>query len=67
MHITLELPDYTPETGLRTQWQDGFSIATSGTADCFILKANKAGLISLAMHLLTLAQDGCASGLSYSL
>jgi hypothetical protein len=62
MRITLELPDYTPEAGLRTQWQEGFSVTTSGTADCFLLKANKAGLISLATHLLTLAQDGVPDG-----
>ena len=62
MRITLKLPDYTSEMGLRTQWQEGFSIATSGTTDCFILKANKAGLVSLAQHLLTLAQDDVPVG-----
>ena len=62
MKVTLELPDHTPETGLRTEWQKGFSITTSGVADCFTLKANKAGLVSLALHLLTLAQDTVPNG-----
>ena len=62
MKVTLELPDYSPETGIRTQWEAGFNIITSGTADCFVLKANKAGLISLATHLLTLAQDKVPDG-----
>ncbi|HET9502150.1 MAG TPA: hypothetical protein VFO93_01320 [Hymenobacter sp.] len=62
MKITLDLPDYSPETGIRTQWEQSFSIATSGTTGCFTLKANKAGLVSLAMHLLTLAQDNVPDG-----
>jgi hypothetical protein len=62
MEITLDLPDYSPETGIRTQWERGFSIATSGTAGCFTLKANKAGLVSLATHLLTLAQGNVPAG-----
>jgi hypothetical protein len=55
--VSLELPNYSLETGVPIQWQGDFSISTSGTADCFVLKANKAGLISLAIQLLTLAQD----------
>ena len=62
MKVTLELPEYSPETGICTQWEYGFTITTSGTADSFTLSANKAGLISLAMHLLTLAQDEVPPG-----
>ena len=39
------------------EWEDGFVIKTSITEDgCFYLKANSAGLISIAKHLLSLAQ-----------
>ena len=62
MKATLELPDYSPEIGICTQWEDSFTIATSRTADSFTLSANKAGLISLARHLLTLAQDEVPAG-----
>ncbi|WP_425556385.1 Imm32 family immunity protein [Hymenobacter ginsengisoli] len=67
MKVTLELPHYSPETGIRTQWEEGFTIATSGTVDCFVLKANKAGLVSLATHLLTLAQEEVPAGCHNSL
>ena len=62
MKVTLELPAYSPETGICTQWEEGFTIATSGAVGYFVLKANKAGLVSLATHLLTLAQDKVPAG-----
>ncbi|HEX8327416.1 MAG TPA: hypothetical protein VF629_07735 [Hymenobacter sp.] len=62
MTVTLNLPDYSPETGLSTDWETGFSVSTSGTANCFHLSANKAGLISLATHLMALAQDDVPTG-----
>ena len=62
MNVTLKLPDYSPETGVPVQWEGNFDVSTSGTADCFIIKANKDGLISLAIQLLTLAQDNVPIG-----
>jgi len=61
MKVTLEVPVYSLE-GVPVQWEEGFDIATSGTADCFVLSANKAGLVSLATQLLTLAQDDVPVG-----
>ena len=62
MNVTLELPDYSSETGVPIQWQGDFSVFTSGMADCFIIRANKSGLVSLAIQLLTLAQDEAPAG-----
>jgi hypothetical protein len=60
--VTLEIPDYSPKRGVSTDWVTGFSISTSGTAGCFMLSANKAGLISLATHIMALAQDDVPAG-----
>jgi hypothetical protein len=38
-------------------WDDNFSIETKVVNDSLIIKANKAGLLSLARHLQALAQD----------
>ncbi len=52
----LMIPEYTG-IGIRTEWEDGFEIATKFENDTITIEANKEGLISLARHLLTLAQD----------
>ena len=41
------------------KWDDGFSIAVSIKDNTAILSANREGLLSLANHLMTLAQDPC--------
>lgn len=51
--MEIEVPDI--EEGF--QWDDGFEIFVKVDNDDVIIKANKAGLISLARHLLALAND----------
>lgn len=41
------------------KWDDGFSIAVSIKDNTVTLSANREGLLSLANHLMTLAQDSC--------
>ena len=58
MDITLEIPEYSPERGFEFKWQYYYGIKVEITDDKeVIISANKDGLISLATHLLTLAQD----------
>lgn len=59
--VALEVPAYAP-TGLRTVWDDGHEISAHVTGTGLHLRANPAGLISLARHLLVLAQEGVFSG-----
>lgn len=62
MRYTISLPDVTPGDGLRLVWDDNFSIVVSVNPTEVSVKANRAGLISLARHLLTLARDDVRQG-----
>jgi hypothetical protein len=62
MEVKLHINEYSAETGIRLEWEDNFHIATEISGDEIVITANKAGLISLAKHLLTLAQDDIQSG-----
>ena len=54
--ISIKIPAH-KNGGFNFIWEDGFVIKTSITDDgSFYLKANSAGLVSLARHLLALAQ-----------
>ena len=54
-HITV-LP-YSTEHGLRLHWNDNAEIRCSADGNEVTIHANKEGLITLATHLLTIAQD----------
>lgn len=56
MEIKLTISEYSNE-GLELKWEPGFEIKTGINNDQLIISANKAGLISLAKQMLTLAQD----------
>lgn len=49
--------DYCTENGLQLQWEKDFAISVNALENEVTIRANKSGLISLARHLLTLAQD----------
>ena len=49
--------DYCAEKGLQLQWEKDFAISVNAPGNEVTIRANKSGLISLARHLLTLAQD----------
>jgi hypothetical protein len=63
MEMVLRVPEYDASRGLSFEWDEGFEIGVEVLSSSEILvTANRAGLISLARHLLTLSQDGIASG-----
>jgi hypothetical protein len=62
MKITLEVPTYDPSRGFQCHWTDGFSIQTTVEQGVVRIQANKAGLVSLANHLLNLAQETVLPG-----
>ncbi|MEV0265738.1 hypothetical protein AB0I49_30980 [Streptomyces sp. NPDC050617] len=63
MEQVVVIPDYRPDDGLRFSWDEGFEIAVSADRSEVLIKANRAGLTSLARHLLTLAQEGVSGGM----
>jgi hypothetical protein len=62
MNIELNVPEYNPSEGFRFLWDDEFEIAIAIDTDCVVIRANEAGLRSLARHLLALAQRQVPSG-----
>lgn len=62
MKIEIEIPDYIKDEGLRRVWERNFTITTSVEENTLIIKANEAGLKSLAYQLLTLAQPTAPLG-----
>jgi hypothetical protein len=56
MEIKLTILEYSDQ-GLQLEWEEGFEIKTAIINGDIVISANKAGLISLARHMLTLAQD----------
>lgn len=57
----IEVPDY-DENGIKTEWEYDFEITCSVFENAVNITANRAGLLSLAFHLLTLAQEDVPSG-----
>jgi hypothetical protein len=53
--IELEIPDYSEREGLKYSWEYSYTISTDLQDDAVVISANKAGLISLAKQILTLA------------
>ena len=60
--MTIEIPPYNKEDGLTISWKGNFVIKTSYSDHTIQIRANKAGLESLAVQLLTLAQQNVDSG-----
>ncbi|MDI1242860.1 MAG: hypothetical protein PSX80_13170 [bacterium] len=56
MEITLDVSEYNQSTGLPDKWIDGHRIEVKIDGGEVIIVANKAGLESLASHILALAQ-----------
>ena len=60
--MTIEVPDYSPEHGLRYEWEEDYLIKTELAYGACVIRANRGGLVSLARHLLVLAQDDVPAG-----
>lgn len=62
MEFILNVPEYSEKTGIKFDWEAGFDIKVTIVNNEVVISANKEGLISLAKHLLVLAQDGVPVG-----
>ncbi|NRF37199.1 hypothetical protein HQN83_00630 [Pedobacter sp. LMG 31643] len=58
MEVKIEIPKFSRDTGITYLWTEGFELNVTIDNNVVIIKANKEGLISMANHLLNLAQDG---------
>lgn len=62
MKVSLNVPTYSPDTGVVLNWEGNFQIKVSDKNGCISIEANTDGLVSLANHLLNLAQSTVLSG-----
>jgi hypothetical protein len=67
MEITLDIPNYEQDDGMKFNWLAGFDIEVKYMDNTIILIANKEGLTSLANHFLNLAQDKIPIGYHFHL
>lgn len=62
MRVILEVPEYNIKSGFKYKWETNFTVRVTVENKVTTLSANKEGLISLANHLLNLAQDAIKPG-----
>lgn len=56
MQVSIGVPEYSPQEGIRLEWDYGFTLEVKLEHGEVVIRANSAGLISLARHLLVLSQ-----------
>ncbi|WP_367914436.1 hypothetical protein [Leadbetterella sp. DM7] len=59
--VEVKIPEYNANDGFQYKWEDGFEIEVQESNGVVIIVANKEGLLSLANHLINLAQDSVPS------
>ncbi|MFZ6781240.1 Imm32 family immunity protein [Undibacterium sp. Ji83W] len=62
MKVEIDVPAYDANKGMQYQWTNLFDIGIRIENGAVLIEANKEGLLSLANHLLNLAQDGIPAG-----
>jgi hypothetical protein len=62
MEIKLNVPEHQKNRGIKYNWQNGFNIKIEIEDNTVLIKANREGLMSLANHLVTLAQQDIPLG-----
>ncbi|TCZ79381.1 hypothetical protein E0485_05835 [Paenibacillus albiflavus] len=65
MKIEIEIPEYSDDKGITRTWEDGYDINAKIFGNEIVIEANKEGLITLAKHLLALAQENIDSGFHF--
>ena len=62
MKMEVEVPEYSSETGMKLVWEEGAILIANLSQEVVNLKANPEGLLSLARHLMALAQESVPVG-----
>lgn len=63
MERLVRIGNYSPASGIQLEWSPGFRIEVKVHVGEVLIRANQAGLTSLARHLLTLAEDAVPAGM----
>lgn len=63
--IKINIPEY--NDAIELDWEENFKIKTSIPFDAITIEANREGLLSLARHLLLLAQEEVPDGSHFHL
>ena len=63
--IKISIPEY--DDAIELVWDDNYKIKTSTPYDTITIEANRNGLLSLARHLLLLAQEEVPNGSHFHL
>ena len=63
--IKINIPEY--DDAVELEWNDNYKIKTSLPNDAITIEANRDGLLSLARHLLLLAQEEVPNGSHFHL
>lgn len=61
MEVKFTIPEYSNQ-GIQFEWEDDFEIKVGFKDGEVLISANRAGLISLAKQMLTLAQETVPTG-----
>ncbi|MBR0490515.1 MAG: hypothetical protein IJJ82_00515 [Clostridia bacterium] len=56
MEVILNINKYNSHSGIRLNWEENYKIEVSDNHGEIVISANKEGLLSLANHLVNLAQ-----------
>jgi hypothetical protein len=62
MERSVPIGNYSADSGLHLEWSFGFEIEVAIRSGTVVIRANEAGLRSLAQHLLTLAEGTVPDG-----
>lgn len=57
MEIRMDLPPFSADRGIEYKWESGYEISAECENGVITITANREGLISLANHLLSIAQN----------
>ena len=63
--IKIDIPEY--DDAIELVWEENYKIKTSIPYDTFTIEANRDGLLSLARHLILLAQEEVPNGSHFHL
>lgn len=62
MKQIIDVHEYDAERGIITEWEEGSHIMIEMSPEGLMIRANAAGMRTLAQHFLVLAQDGLPDG-----
>ena len=66
MNITVAIKEYSTETGMSVAWELGAKLTFETDGDYTIIRANQAGMLTMARYFLTIAQSSVPAGAHFN-